>query len=199
MQVAANALVSQHLDVVAGNSQAVLYTGRGSERRERQLRHLMRSLVSGICIVRGMSRSYSQKTRRTINGFSAVRTSLAYVKDGINNYVVGGNEHGVNSQKTGTKSSAQYKLNLGAGKTATIRLRLSDKPPAAIGDPFLGFATTMKSRQGEADEPIVTLPRHISPRMRQASCAKPWPVCSGPNSISSLTSTNGSRSMVMIR
>ena len=76
----------------------------------------------------------------------------AYVKDGINNYVVEGNEHGVNTQKTGTKAAAQYKLNVGAGKTATIRLRLSDKPPAAIGDPFSSFAEIMKTRQGEADE-----------------------------------------------
>src|SRR6202789_483974 len=75
-----------------------------------------------------------------------------YVKDGINNYVVEGNEHGVNPQKTGTKAAAQYKLNVGAGKTATIRLRLSDKPPAAVGDPFSSFAETMKTRQGEADE-----------------------------------------------
>jgi hypothetical protein len=76
----------------------------------------------------------------------------AYLKDGINNYVVEGNEHAVNPQKTGTKSSAQYKLNVAAGKTATIRLRLSDKPLAAIGDPFNSFAATMKTRQGEADE-----------------------------------------------
>jgi hypothetical protein len=76
----------------------------------------------------------------------------AFVKDGINNYVVEGNEHGVNSQKVGTKSSAQYKLKVGAGKTATIRLRLSDLAPAAIGDPFSTFDSTIKTRQGEADE-----------------------------------------------
>src|SRR5271155_4706013 len=46
-----------------------------------------------------------------------------YVKDGINNYVVNGNDHAVNPENSGTKSSAHYQLNVGAGKTATIRLR----------------------------------------------------------------------------
>jgi hypothetical protein len=75
-----------------------------------------------------------------------------YVKDGINNYVVNGNRDSVNPNKTGTKSAAQYQLNVGAGKTATIRLRLSDQPPAAMGDAFKSFAQIMKTRQGEADE-----------------------------------------------
>jgi hypothetical protein len=76
----------------------------------------------------------------------------AYVKDGINNYVVGGNKNAVNPQQEGTKSAAQYQLNVGAGKTAIIRLRLSDIAPAAIGDPFKSFAATLQLRQGEADE-----------------------------------------------
>jgi hypothetical protein len=103
----------------------------------------------------------------------------AFVKDGINNYVVEGNEHGVNSQKVGTKSSAQYKLKVGAGKTATIRLRLSDLAPAAIGDPFGTFAATMKTRQGEADEFYRKVtPAHLSEDearvMRQAMAGMLW-------------------------
>jgi hypothetical protein len=74
-----------------------------------------------------------------------------YVKDGINDYVVQGNHGTVNPEKTGTKSAAHYQLNVGAGKTATIRLRLSDAAPTGIGDPFKGFASTMKTRQSEAD------------------------------------------------
>ena len=74
-----------------------------------------------------------------------------YVKDGINDYVVQGNHDTVNPENTGTKSAAHYQLNVGAGKTATIRLRLSDAAPAAIGDPFKGFASTMQTRQSEAD------------------------------------------------
>jgi hypothetical protein len=75
-----------------------------------------------------------------------------YVKDGINNYVVGGKHDAVNTEKTGTKSAAHYQLNVGAGTTASIRLRLSDLAPAAISDPFKGFAEIIQTRQREADE-----------------------------------------------
>jgi Glycosyl hydrolase family 63 C-terminal domain len=75
-----------------------------------------------------------------------------YVKDGINNYVVAGNHAAVNPEKTGTKSAADYQLNVGAGKTAIIRLRLTDLEPRAIGDPFKGFEATIKSRLAEADD-----------------------------------------------
>src|SRR5271165_5863317 len=75
-----------------------------------------------------------------------------YVKDGINEYVVHGNHNAVNPEKTGTKSSAHYQLNVGAGQTATIRLRLSDLAPSAMGDPFKNFDEIMLTRQREADE-----------------------------------------------
>ena len=75
-----------------------------------------------------------------------------YVKDGINNYVVDGKQDAVNPENTGTKAAAHYQVNVGAGKTATIRLRLSDLAPAAMGDPFKSFAEIMQARQREADE-----------------------------------------------
>jgi Mannosylglycerate hydrolase MGH1-like glycoside hydrolase domain len=75
-----------------------------------------------------------------------------YVKDGINNCVVQGNHDAVNPEKTGTKCAAHYQFNVGAGMTATIRLRLSDLAPAVIGDPFKGFAELMQTRQREADD-----------------------------------------------
>ena len=103
--------------------------------------------VSGICTAREMSRCCSRKTRPTTSGSSARPTPSPYVKDGINNYVVKGNHNAVNPEKTGTKSAAHYQLNVGAGKTATIRLRLSDLAPAAIGDPFKSFAAIMQTRQ----------------------------------------------------
>jgi hypothetical protein len=87
----------------------------------------------------------------------------AYVKDGINNYVVEGNPNSVNPANTGTKSAAHYQLNVGAGKTASIRLRLSDTPPGAIGDPFGSFAATVKTRQDEADQFYRKVtPSHVS-------------------------------------
>src|SRR5580658_10499547 len=75
-----------------------------------------------------------------------------YVKDGINNFVVQGNHNAVNPEKIGTKSAAHYQLNVGAGEAATIRLRLSNLAPAAMGDPFKSFTEIMQTRQGEADE-----------------------------------------------
>jgi hypothetical protein len=74
-----------------------------------------------------------------------------YVKDAINNYVVHGTEEVVNPGKTGTKTSAHYVVNVEPGKTATIRLRLSDLAPEQVGDPFKKFAETMQTRRNEAD------------------------------------------------
>jgi hypothetical protein len=75
-----------------------------------------------------------------------------YVKDGINNYVVNGNHNAVNPEKTGTKVAAHYQVKVGAGKTATIRVRFSTLAPAEMGDPFKSFADIMQTRRREADE-----------------------------------------------
>ena len=102
-----------------------------------------------------------------------------YVKDGINNYVVNGNHEAVNPGKTGTKSAAHYQVNVGAGQTATIRLRLSDVAPAAIGDPFGGFTETLETRRREADEFYKSItPARVSEDealvMRQALAGMLW-------------------------
>jgi Glycosyl hydrolase family 63 C-terminal domain len=102
-----------------------------------------------------------------------------YVKDAINNYVIHGNHDAVNPNKTGTKSAAQYQLNVGAGKTATIRLRLSDQAPSAMGDAFKSFAQIMKTRLAEADEFYKCItPSRISADealvMRQALAGMLW-------------------------
>ncbi|MGB0122607.1 MAG: glucosidase, partial [Silvibacterium sp.] len=102
-----------------------------------------------------------------------------YVKDGINNYVVDVNRESVNPGKTGTKSAAHYEVNVGAGKTATIRLRLSDLAPAAMGDPFKSFAEIMQTRQREADEFYKSItPERVSEDealvMRQALAGMLW-------------------------
>ncbi len=58
----------------------------------------------------------------------------------------------VNPKYTGTKAAAEYKLTVGAGQTATVRLRLSNLTPVAIGDPFKTFTAGIESRRSEADE-----------------------------------------------
>jgi len=101
-----------------------------------------------------------------------------YVKDGINNFVVHGKQDAVNPEQ-GTKTAAQYQVSVAPGQTATIRLRLSDQAPAAIGDPFKDFTQSMEARRREADE----FYRKITPErvgedearvMRQALAGMLW-------------------------
>ena len=66
-----------------------------------------------------------------------------YVKDGINNYVVHGQQEAVNPAHTGTKAPPIIR-SIRCRDTATIRLRLSDMAPAALGEPFTSFATSCK-------------------------------------------------------
>jgi len=76
-----------------------------------------------------------------------------YVKDGINNFVVSHNQDALNEHQRGTKVSAHYELTVGAGKTATIWVRLSSIPPADIGEPFGSqFAGIVQARRQDADE-----------------------------------------------
>ncbi len=110
--------------------------------------------------------------------FGTANTS-PYVKDGINNYVVNGHQEAVNPEKKGTKSAAHYQLQVGAGQTATIWLRLSNAAPATIGDPFKDFSKIMQTRQREADEFYKSIaPTRVSGDealvMRQALAGMLW-------------------------
>ena len=107
------------------------------------------------------------------------RNAGSYVKDGINNYVVQGTQEAVNPEHTGTKAAAHYRVNVDAGQTATIRLRLSDVAPVALSDPFKNFAEILKARQSEADEFYQDItPERISKDearvMRQALAGMLW-------------------------
>jgi hypothetical protein len=102
-----------------------------------------------------------------------------YVKDGINNYVVNAQQSAVNPERTGTKAAALYQISVDGGKTATIRLRLSDLAPSVMGDAFKDFADIMKTRQAEADQ----FYRSVTPErltadealvMRQALAGMMW-------------------------
>ena len=76
-----------------------------------------------------------------------------YVKDGINNYVVHKKIAAVNPGQTGTKASAHYHLNVGAGETAVIKLRLSGASSKATETPFgKAFDEAFATRLREADE-----------------------------------------------
>src|SRR5262249_53518906 len=89
---------------------------------------------------------------------SGMASAARYVKDGINNYVVDGKLDDVNPERTGTKVSADYQLSVPAGETASIRLRLCDLEPDAVGDPFKTFTRVMQARRLEADEFYAEIP-----------------------------------------
>jgi hypothetical protein len=76
----------------------------------------------------------------------------AYVKDGINDYVVLGRKEAVNPAGTGTKAAAHQTLTVEAGGTAVLRLRLTDCAPGDSKDPFAGFDQIFEERRGETDE-----------------------------------------------
>jgi len=71
------------------------------------------------------------------------------VKDAFHRLVVNGEEGAVNPERTGTKAAAWYPLEVPAGESATLRLRLSDGPSAK---PFSGFDAVVEERRAEADE-----------------------------------------------
>jgi hypothetical protein len=75
----------------------------------------------------------------------------AYVKDGINDYVVRGRTEAVNPVRVGTKAAAHYRLVLAPGETVSVHLRLSDTAPTR--DPFgKAFDATFAERIVEADD-----------------------------------------------
>ena len=74
-----------------------------------------------------------------------------FVKDGINNYIVHGDERGVNPAHAGTKVSPHYQKSIGSGETWTIRLRLSRAAPPASARPFEDFDRIFEERRQEAD------------------------------------------------
>jgi hypothetical protein len=98
-----------------------------------------------------------------------------YVKDGINNHVVHGQDGVVNPESKGTKVAAHYRITVGAGECQVIRLRLCDRAPAASekrnaagSSPFGSpFARTLQTRRKQADE----FYKAITPRSLDADAA----------------------------
>jgi hypothetical protein len=90
--------------------------------------------------------------------FPAFENAAPWVKDGINDYLVRVQQATVNLQ-TGTKASAHYRLKVGGGKEATVRLRLTEQVPriqdkgAREGVSLFGtpFDETLATRLAEAD------------------------------------------------
>jgi hypothetical protein len=104
--------------------------------------------------------------------------SSPYVKDGINDYVIHGAKDAVNPAHSGTKAAAHYKLNVGAGETVVVRLRLT-KADLRTKNAFEDFDRTFALRQTEADEFYATvIPQDLSADaknvMRQGFAGMLW-------------------------
>ncbi|MBP2688479.1 MAG: Mannosyl oligosaccharide glucosidase, partial [Deltaproteobacteria bacterium] len=119
--------------------------------------------------------------------FPGQKSDTPYVKDGINNCVVQGDQGAVNPEKQGTKVAAHYRLVVGAGQSATVRLRLTAQAAAGRSgkaktapSPFgQEFEKTLSVRLQEADEFYRSvIPPSVSPDaanvMRQAIAGMLW-------------------------
>jgi len=72
-----------------------------------------------------------------------------HVKDAFHEYVIRGKKDAVNPAKTGTKAAAHYVLDVPAGGSKVVRVRLSAKPAA---NAFAQFDDMLAARLVDADE-----------------------------------------------
>jgi mannosylglycerate hydrolase MGH1-like protein len=72
-----------------------------------------------------------------------------FVKDAFHEYLIAGKKDVVNFSKAGTKAAAHYRLEVPAGGSEVVRVRLSLKPSAA---PFDEFDPIIEARLADADE-----------------------------------------------
>ena len=72
-----------------------------------------------------------------------------HVKDAFHDYVIGGRREAVNPAKTGTKAAAHYTLEVPAGGSQVVTVRLSAARPTAA---FKGADQIFASRISDADE-----------------------------------------------
>ena len=80
-------------------------------------------------------------------------------KDGINDYIVCGDRTAVNPERVGTKAATHYHLDLAAGESVRLRLRLA---PAEASAGLADFDRVLFRRRAEADEFYATLQRDIA-------------------------------------
>ncbi|HEX3358054.1 MAG TPA: hypothetical protein VHS31_13865 [Tepidisphaeraceae bacterium] len=107
------------------------------------------------------------------------QNSGRFFKDGINDYVVQGRKEAVNPKNNGTKASAVYILNIPAGQTVSVRLRLyaeNESPKSSFG---ASFDQLFGQRAKECDDFYnAHIPANLSPEehlvSRQAYAGILW-------------------------
>src|SRR5215469_9472006 len=76
-----------------------------------------------------------------------------YVKDGFHEYLISQRKDAVNPTQTGTKAAAHYEIDVPAGKTVAVRLRLIDTAPRSTPALFgTVFDEIFDARVREADD-----------------------------------------------
>jgi hypothetical protein len=116
-----------------------------------------------------------------------VANRTPYVKDGIDRFVVRGEQGAVNPEKKGTKVAAHHRLTVNPGQCRVVRLRLSEVAPESLawsnGDPATPFGgpfdDILRARRAEADEFYATVIPHslgadAANVMRQALAGMLW-------------------------
>jgi Glycosyl hydrolase family 63 C-terminal domain len=119
--------------------------------------------------------------------FPQYQNASPYVKDGINNHVVLGQQETVNPEKIGTKVAAHYRRTIAPSQSATVLLRLTGqaggekigKARTSRSSFGVDFDKTFAARLAEADEFYRSvIPPSISPDaaalMRQAIAGMLW-------------------------
>jgi hypothetical protein len=112
--------------------------------------------------------------------FPGQKNESPFVKDGINDCVVQGNQSAVNPGKQGTKVAAHYQVKVGAGQTKVIRLRLSNSSSDQKSNPFgKQFDEVFADRLREADEfyqsvTPASVSKDAASVMRQAIAGMLW-------------------------
>ena len=72
---------------------------------------------------------FTENETNALRLFPGGKNASAFVKDSINDYVVLGEQAGINKENVGTKAAVRYAATLAPGETKVIRLRLTDQVP----------------------------------------------------------------------
>lgn len=107
-----------------------------------------------------------------------VQSESSYTKDGINDCVVQGTRTAVNPREEGTKAAAWYRLSLGAGASATVKLRFTDHLEL-VSPVGVEFEESFEHRRTECNEfytglHVCELSEDAGSVMRQAFAGLMW-------------------------
>ena len=99
-----------------------------------------------------------------------------FCKDGLNDYIINGNQNAINPNKSGTKTSFLLDEIIAANSTQTFEFRLTDQD---LQNPFSDFDEIFEKRQNEADDYYAELQKGIKTEdeklvQRQAFAGMLW-------------------------